>query len=129
MNANDRQELWSKIDDSKQRLIELSDRVWGMPEVCYTEVRSAAEHKAELLHQGFRVKEGLAGIPTSLVGELGEAAPSLHSSENTMRCQVSARRRVLPNTSLSRRVVTVMVAAITCSAPAPCWRLSGWRTS
>jgi len=75
MSVNDRQELWSKIDGAKQRLIELSDRVWGMPEVCYTELRSAAEHKAELLHQGFRVKEGLAGIPTSLVGEIGESGP------------------------------------------------------
>lgn len=75
MSANDRQDLWNQIDAQKQRLIDLSDRVWGMPEVCYTEVRSAAEHKAELLHQGFRVTEGIAGIPTSVIGEAGESGP------------------------------------------------------
>jgi aminobenzoyl-glutamate utilization protein B len=75
MNANNRKELWQKVDDEKQRLIELSDRVWGMPEVCYTEFRSVAEHKAELLHHGFRVTEGIAEIPTSVIGEAGEGGP------------------------------------------------------
>lgn len=75
MSANNRKELWQKVDDQKQRLIELSDRVWGMPEVCYTEVRSMAEHKAELLHQGFRVVEGIADIPTSVIGEAGQGGP------------------------------------------------------
>lgn len=75
MSANDRQDLWQKVDEQKQRLIELSDRVWGMPEVCYTEVRSMAEHKAELLEQGFRIRENIAGIPTSVMGEAGEGGP------------------------------------------------------
>lgn len=75
MSTNDRQDLWQKVEDEKQRLIEMSDRVWGMPEVCYTEERSMAEHKAELLHHGFRVTEGIAGIPTSVIGEAGEGGP------------------------------------------------------
>lgn len=75
MSMNDRQDLWQKVEDEKQRLIEMSDRVWGMPEVCYTEERSMAEHKAELLHHGFRVTEGIAGIPTSVIGEAGEGGP------------------------------------------------------
>jgi len=75
MNANNHEYLWKKVDEQKERLIELSDRVWGMPEVCYTEVRSMAEHKAELLHQGFRVVEGIADIPTSVIGEAGEGGP------------------------------------------------------
>ncbi|MGW6779316.1 M20 family metallopeptidase [Brucella pseudogrignonensis] len=75
MNANNRIDLWQKVDDEKKRLIELSDRVWGMPEVCYTEFRSMAEHKAELLHHGFRVTEGVADIPTSVIGEAGQGGP------------------------------------------------------
>lgn len=72
---NDRSEVWQQVDAAKDRLIALSDRVWGMPEVCYTEVRSAAEHVAELKHQGFRVTENVAGIPTAVIGEAGEGGP------------------------------------------------------
>ena len=46
-----------------------------MPEVCYTEARSCAEHLAELRHQGFRITEKVAGIPTALIGEWGEGGP------------------------------------------------------
>ena len=67
--------LWDHTDRAKDRLIDLSDRVWGMPEVCYTEARSCAEHVAELRHQGFRVTESLAGIPTAVMGEAGEGGP------------------------------------------------------
>ncbi len=67
-----RNDLWRLVDASKDRLIALSDRVWGMPEVCYTEARSSAEHAAELRHQGFRVTENVAGIPTAVMGEAGE---------------------------------------------------------
>ena len=72
---DNRKDVWRAVDASKNRLIELSDRVWGMPEVCYTEARSSAEHLAELKHQGFRVTEQVAGIPTALMGEAGEGGP------------------------------------------------------
>ena len=72
---DNRNTLWRHVDANRERLIELSDRVWGMPEVCYTETRSAAEHVAELRHQGFRVTENVAGIPTAIVGEAGEGGP------------------------------------------------------
>ena len=49
---DNRNDLWRHVDANKERLIALSDRVWGMPEVCYTEKRSVAEHIAELKHQG-----------------------------------------------------------------------------
>ena len=69
---DNRNEIWRNVDEQKPRFIALSDRVWGMPEVCYTEDRSVAEHKAELLAQGFRITENIAGIPTSIIGEAGE---------------------------------------------------------
>ncbi|ACL56356.1 amidohydrolase [Methylobacterium nodulans] len=72
---DNRNALWRQVDAHKDRLIALSDQVWGTPEVCYTEARSAAAHAAELRHQGFRVTEGVAGIPTALVGEAGEGGP------------------------------------------------------
>ncbi len=72
---DNRNSLWRHVDQQKERLIALADRVWGMPEVCYTEHRSAAEHVAELRHQGFRVTEAVAGIPTAVIGEAGEGGP------------------------------------------------------
>ena len=72
---DNRNDIWRGIDVIKPRFIDLADRVWAMPEVCYTEARSAAEHLAELRHQGFRITENVADIPTALVGESGEGGP------------------------------------------------------
>ena len=72
---DNRSDIWRGVDAVKPRFIALADRVWAMPEVCYTEARSAAEHLAELRHQGFRITEHVAGIPTALIGEWGEGGP------------------------------------------------------
>ena len=72
---DNRNDLWRHVDLHSERLIALSDRVWAIPEVCYTERRSAAEHVAEMNHQGFRVTEAVAGIPTAVMGEAGEGGP------------------------------------------------------
>src|SRR3981189_1362586 len=69
---DNRSDIWRGIDTIKARFIDLSDKVWARPEVCYTEARSAAEHLAELRHQGFRITEKVAGIPTAVMGEAGE---------------------------------------------------------
>ncbi|CAN1570118.1 AbgB Metal-dependent amidase/aminoacylase/carboxypeptidase [Rhabdaerophilaceae bacterium] len=72
---DNRNAIWRHVDEQKPRFIALSDRVWGMPEVCYTEERSVAEHKAELVAQGFRITENIADIPTAIIGEAGEGGP------------------------------------------------------
>jgi aminobenzoyl-glutamate utilization protein B len=72
---DNRSYIWRGVDAIKERFIDLSDRVWATPEVCYTEARSCAEHLAELHHQGFRVTEKVAGIPTAVMGEWGEGGP------------------------------------------------------
>src|SRR5437588_1218038 len=72
---DNRSDIWRGIDTIKARFIDLSDKVWATPEVCYTEARSAAEHLAELRHQGFRINENVAGIPTAVMGEWGEGGP------------------------------------------------------
>jgi aminobenzoyl-glutamate utilization protein B len=72
---DNRSDIWRSVDAIKPRFIDLSNKVWAMPEICYTEARSAAEHLAELRHQGFRITENVADIPTALMGEWGEAGP------------------------------------------------------
>ncbi|HVC60278.1 MAG TPA: M20 family metallopeptidase [Acetobacteraceae bacterium] len=69
------EEIWSLVDARQEPFIELSDRVWGMPELCYGEFRSCAEHTAMLERQGFRVTRNVAGIPTAVLGEAGEGGP------------------------------------------------------
>lgn len=68
-------DIFAQVDEHAPDLIGLSDRVWGMPEICYTEYRSVAEHTAMLREKGFRVTENVAGIPTAVIGEAGEGGP------------------------------------------------------
>jgi aminobenzoyl-glutamate utilization protein B len=69
------EQIWRLVDAKKDDFEALSDRVWGMPELCYGEVRSCAEHTAMLQQQGFRVTKNVAGIPTAVMGEAGEDGP------------------------------------------------------
>lgn len=71
----DKDALWNLVDDHRDRLINLSDRIWEIPELCYQEKLSVREHAAELQYQGFQVTEGLSGIPTAVLGEAGEGGP------------------------------------------------------
>src|SRR6202046_5043259 len=69
------EEIWRLVDARKDDFEALSDRVWGMPELCYSEFRSCAEHTAMLEQHGFRVTRDVAGIPTAVMGESGEDGP------------------------------------------------------
>jgi len=69
------EEIWRRVDDKKESFIALSDRVWGMPELCYAEMRSCAEHVAMLEAEGFRVTRSVADIPTAVMGEAGSEGP------------------------------------------------------
>ena len=69
------EEIWRLVDAEQADFIALSDRVWDMPELCYAEVRSCAEHTAMLQAKGFRVTQDVAGIPTAVMGEAGEDGP------------------------------------------------------
>ena len=69
------EKIWQLVDARKDAYEALSDRVWEMPEICYTEYRSVAEHSAMLEQEGFRITENVAGIPTAIMGEAGEGGP------------------------------------------------------
>lgn len=69
------EEIWRLVDTHQDSFIALADRIWGMPELCYNEYRSCAEHTAMLEAEGFRVHTDVAGIPTAVMGEAGEGGP------------------------------------------------------
>ncbi|AWI84723.1 amidohydrolase [Alloyangia pacifica] len=67
--------IWAHVESHQNDLVELSDRVWGMPETLYAEYESCAEHTQVLRAKGFKVTEEVAGIPTAVMGEAGEGGP------------------------------------------------------
>ncbi|UXM96601.1 M20 family metallopeptidase (plasmid) [Bartonella sp. HY329] len=67
--------VWDIIEEKRSDYEGLSDRVWGMPEIAYTEYRSVLEHKKMLEAEGFKLHENVAGIPTAIIGEAGEGGP------------------------------------------------------
>jgi len=69
------EQIWRLVEAKQDAFIGLSDRVWGMPELNFQETSSAREHAEMLRAEGFRVTEGLAGIPTAVMGEAGEGGP------------------------------------------------------
>src|SRR3982751_6373397 len=69
------EEIWRLVDAKQDEFNALSDRVWEIPELCYGEFKSCAEHTAMLEAQGFRVTPNVAGIPTAVMGEAGEEGP------------------------------------------------------
>jgi aminobenzoyl-glutamate utilization protein B len=46
------EEIWRLVDAHQDDFIQLSDRVWETPELCYTEFRSCAEHTSMLEAKG-----------------------------------------------------------------------------
>jgi len=68
-------EVWNLVEVRQVAYAALSDRVWATPELAFAEHRSAAAHAEMLRHEGFRVTEGVAGLPTAVMGEAGEGGP------------------------------------------------------
>jgi aminobenzoyl-glutamate utilization protein B len=71
-NASD---IWRFVESKERAYFELSDRIWGMPELNYQEFRSAEAHAQRLAQEGFRLTKGIAGLPTAMMGEAGEDGP------------------------------------------------------
>ena len=69
------EQIWRLVDAKQDGFIELSDNVWGTPELCYGEFQSCAQHTEMLEREGFRVTRNVAGIPTAVIGEAGEDGP------------------------------------------------------
>jgi aminobenzoyl-glutamate utilization protein B len=63
------------ISDNEGQLIEISDRIWGFAELGLIEFKSSALLADELENHGFRVKRGVAGMPTAFIATWGEGKP------------------------------------------------------
>ena len=66
---------WTWIEDNKERLIEISDEIWGYAELGLVEEKSAKLLADELESHGFEVERGVGGMPTAFYGVWGGGEP------------------------------------------------------
>ena len=66
---------WKWIEDHKDELAKVSDEVWGFAEYGLLEEKSSRLIAATLEKHGFRVKLGVAGMPTAITAEWGSGKP------------------------------------------------------
>jgi aminobenzoyl-glutamate utilization protein B len=72
-----KQTAWKWIDDKQKHLAEMSDKIWGYAELGLWETRSSKLIADELEKNGFKVKQGIAGMPTAFVAEWGKTGPCI----------------------------------------------------
>ncbi|MBM3546778.1 MAG: amidohydrolase [Alphaproteobacteria bacterium] len=65
----------SVIEAKTPAYVALSDKVWDLAELRYQEEKSVAAQIEALEQEGFKVKPGVAGIPTAFEAEIGEGGP------------------------------------------------------
>jgi len=66
---------WRWIDDNQNQLNSISDEIWGYAEYGLCEERSSRLLAKTLRKNGFRVQQGVAGMPTAILAEKGQGRP------------------------------------------------------
>ena len=69
------QDLVRYLDARQPELVAINQDIWGYAEVGLQEYRSAARLVGVLKKAGFRVREGVSGMPTAFVAEYGSGKP------------------------------------------------------
>ncbi|MBD3194674.1 MAG: amidohydrolase [Candidatus Lokiarchaeota archaeon] len=63
------------IETHRERLINISDKIWGYAEIGLEEEKSSALLISELEQEGFIVEKGVAAMPTAFYASYGEGKP------------------------------------------------------
>jgi aminobenzoyl-glutamate utilization protein B len=71
----DKEYAFDWIENNKELIIEISDKIWDFAELGLIEFKSSALLADELEKHGFRVERGIAGMPTAFVATSGEGKP------------------------------------------------------
>jgi aminobenzoyl-glutamate utilization protein B len=64
-----------EVESRAEHFGKVSRTIWENPETGFQEVRSAALLRDELKTEGFRITEGIGGMPTAFIAEWGSGAP------------------------------------------------------
>src|SRR6476660_9818505 len=73
--ADIEKDLLKYLDSIESDLVACNQDIWTYAEVGLEEHRSSARLVGMLKKAGFRVKEGVAGMPTAFVAEYGSGSP------------------------------------------------------
>ncbi len=73
-NAN-KQAAIQSVQKQFNDLRTLSDKIWSYEETAFNEVKSSKDLAAYATSKGFRVVEGIGGIPTAFTAEYGSGSP------------------------------------------------------
>jgi len=73
--GKNKQAVITSIEAKAGQLTDLSDRIWSFEETAFQETQSSKALADFAEANGFRVKRGVAGIPTALVAEYGAGEP------------------------------------------------------
>lgn len=73
--SKNKQAVITSIDSKFKQLTDLSDKIWSFEEIAFQEKQSAKALGDFAEAHGFKVKRGVADIPTALVAEYGSGKP------------------------------------------------------
>lgn len=68
-------EILSGLDDRYEQTAEIAQKIWDWSEVGYQEEKSSQLLQDTLKAEGFRIKAGVADIPTAFIAEYGSGGP------------------------------------------------------
>lgn len=71
----DKEYAFDWIDNNRNLIVHISDKVWEFAELGLTEFQSSTLLAGELEKHGFRVDRGIGGMPTAFVATWGEGKP------------------------------------------------------
>jgi len=71
----DKEYAFDWIENNKELIIEISDKVWEFAELGLIESKSSGLLVDELEKHGFKVERGIAGMPTAFTATWGEGKP------------------------------------------------------
>ncbi len=69
------QRVSEMVEARRRAFIELSDELWGKPELRWSEFDAVEAQIAEAEREGFRITRNVGGIPTAFVAERGSGSP------------------------------------------------------
>ncbi len=74
-SQKDKSQIIKNLDGQHDKYAEIAGQIWDWAEVGYQEVKSSNLLRETLEKEGFKIKTGVAGIPTAFVAEYGSGKP------------------------------------------------------
>jgi aminobenzoyl-glutamate utilization protein B len=72
-----KESAWKWVDDNREHLIEISDKIWELAELGLVEFKSAELLAKTLEENGFAVERGVADMPTAFVATYNQGGPTI----------------------------------------------------